>query len=141
MQGLDITLAHTTTATTAKTKNVSINLTVVIQHGGIARYGKVVIDMRLIDADALIARCGSWYTEEGTEEGFIRILKNIVDMMPTIEPERKKGRWIDETFKPWGLVHHPYKCDQCGEHSETNSNYCPNCGARMVQEGEDNERA
>ena len=45
--------------------------------------------MRLIDADALIARCGSWYTEEGPEEGFIGILKNIVDMMPTIEPERK----------------------------------------------------
>ena len=45
--------------------------------------------------------------------------------------ERKKGRWIDETFKPWGLVHHPYKCDQCGEHSEADSDFCPNCGAEM----------
>ena len=47
------------------------------------------------------------------------------------QPERKKGKWIDETFKPWGLVHHPYKCDQCGEHSEADSDFCPNCGADM----------
>ena len=47
------------------------------------------------------------------------------------QPEQKKGKWIDETFKPWGLVHHPYKCDQCGEHSECDSEYCPNCGAKM----------
>lgn len=49
--------------------------------------------------------------------------------------KRKKGKWIDETFKSWGLVFHPYKCDQCGEHSEADSDYCPNCGARM--RGED----
>lgn len=54
--------------------------------------------------------------------------------MPSAQPERKKGKWIDEIFKPWGLVHHPYKCDQCGEHSEADSDFCPNCGARM--EGE-----
>lgn len=48
------------------------------------------------------------------------------------DEDRKTGKWIDETFEPWGLVHHPYKCDQCYEHSETDSNYCPNCGAQMV---------
>lgn len=51
--------------------------------------------------------------------------------LPSVEP--KHGRWIDETFKPWGLVHHPYKCDQCGEHSEATSDFCPNCGARMEE--------
>lgn len=56
--------------------------------------------MRLIDADALIARCGSWYTEEGTEEGFIGTLKNILDLMPTIEPERKV-----EELLPDGTLH------------------------------------
>ena len=48
MQGLDITLAHTTTATPAKTKNVSINLTGEIQCGGIVCYGKVATDMRML---------------------------------------------------------------------------------------------
>lgn len=51
-----------------------------------------------------------------------------------VRAERKKGEWIDETFEPWGLVYHPYKCDQCGEHSETISNFCPNCGAKMEVE-------
>lgn len=51
--------------------------------------------------------------------------------LPSAQPERKRGKWIDETFKPWGLVHHPYKCDQCGNHSEANSNFCPNCGCQM----------
>lgn len=50
--------------------------------------------MRLIDADALIAKCGNWYTEEGTEEGFIGALKSLLDKQPTIEPE---PHWIPVT--------------------------------------------
>ena len=57
-----------------------------------------------------------------------------VDAVPVVH-----GRWIDETFKAWGLVHHPYKCDQCGYHSEAPSDYCPDCGARMDgEDGDDN---
>lgn len=63
-----------------------------------------------------------------TEKDVTRLLS-----LPTIEPERKKGKWIDETLKPWGLVYHPYRCDQCGDHSEADSNFCPNCGARMTE--------
>lgn len=54
-----------------------------------------------------------------------------LEHLPSAEP--KTGKWIDETFKPWGLVYHPYKCDQCGEHSEATSNFCPWCGARMYE--------
>lgn len=43
----------------------------------------------------------------------------------------RHGKWIDETFEPWGLVHHPFKCNICGEHAEYSSLYCPNCGALM----------
>ena len=50
--------------------------------------------MRPIDADALIDKYGDWYTEEGMEEGYIGTIKGIVDSMPTIEPERKTGKWI-----------------------------------------------
>ena len=46
---------------------------------------------RAIDADALIAKCGNWYVEEGTEEGFISNLKHLIDLQPTIEPE---PHWI-----------------------------------------------
>ena len=81
--------------------------------------------MRLINADALMEHV---YRDRLNNR---ELIAEMVRNAPTIEPERKTGRWIDETFKPWGLVHHPYKCDQCGEHSEADSNYCPNCGARM----------
>ena len=47
--------------------------------------------MRLIDADDLIAKYGNWYTEEGTEEGFIGVIKDLVEHMPTIELEL---RWV-----------------------------------------------
>lgn len=81
--------------------------------------------MRLIDADA----CESYFYEHLDDSGMAAAM-NAINDMPTIEP-RKRGKWIDETFKPWGLVHHPYKCDQCGEHSESDSDFCPNCGADM----------
>lgn len=56
--------------------------------------------MRMIDADALIKKCGEWYTEEGTEEGFIGTVKNLIDAQPTIEPGRKTGQWIPFQTRP-----------------------------------------
>ena len=37
---------------------------------------------KLIDADALIEKCGDWYTEEGTEEGFIGTVKQLLELQP-----------------------------------------------------------
>lgn len=65
--------------------------------------------MRLIDADALIEKCGGWYVEEGTESGFIGTLKNLLATEPTIQPERKKGEWIEISS-----INHTYKCSECG---------------------------
>ena len=97
--------------------------------------------MRLIDADALIARCGSWYTEEGTEEGFIGTLKNIVDMMPTIEPERKKGKWECHYSRPNVYEDLYWHCSECGykndnQYANVYHKFCPNCGADMRGEQE-----
>ena len=39
---------------------------------------------KLIDADALIAKYGDWYTEEGTEEGFIGTLEMLLKDVPTV---------------------------------------------------------
>lgn len=38
----------------------------------------------LIDADALIAKCGDWYTEEGTETGFIGTIGMLLKDAPTV---------------------------------------------------------
>lgn len=39
---------------------------------------------RLIDADAVINKYGEWYTEEGSEEGFIGTIKDIINLVPTV---------------------------------------------------------
>ena len=39
---------------------------------------------RLVDVDALIAKYGDWYTEEGKEEGFIGTLKMLLEDAPTV---------------------------------------------------------
>lgn len=89
--------------------------------------------MRLIDADMCMEKIKDMpitYDAE-TVQRCIEVLSNA----PTIDAEPvRHGKWIDETFKPWGLVHHPFKCNLCGEHAEFASPYCPNCGARMDEE-------
>lgn len=96
---------------------------------------------RLIDADELIKWIEDRYEitwETDTYEGGIKdacsdMLKKI-DNMPTIEPERKKGRWTDNNacpfcgFQPW-----------YGRDIHTLS-YCPNCGADMRGEGNEINR-
>lgn len=90
--------------------------------------------MRLIDADALTEKYGDWYTEEGTEEGYIGTIKGIVESMPTIE-ERKKGKWIrhDEIKNIYGGIY--IECSECGEKYVVqyieNEKFCRNCGADM----------
>ena len=46
---------------------------------------------RLINADALTNKYGDWYTEEGTEVGFIGSLKTLIDLQPTIDAQ---PHWI-----------------------------------------------
>lgn len=94
---------------------------------------------RLIDADALIPMMK--YATTDSEIGVFPIkigfnaITEVINNAPTIDAEPvRHGKWIDETFKPWGLVHHPFKCNLCGEHAEFASPYCPQCGSRMDKE-------
>lgn len=86
----------------------------------------------LISRQAAIELIENEYRKWGDEYGVSDVLCDLSDM-PSAEPQRKKGKWVDETFEfePWWVVHHPYKCNQCGERSEEDSNFCPNCGAEM----------
>lgn len=60
---------------------------------------------------------------------------------PTIEPERKKGKWVGaieyckhleettgERYQPSGLAGMIY-CNQCWHASDRRSNYCRECGS------------
>ena len=75
----------------------------------------------------------------------ITLAKAIVNEIPSAEPERKKGKWIDEKINSY--TSRTY-CSECGSsapfvyesddyygnhaHGETaKTKFCPNCGADM----------
>lgn len=79
--------------------------------------------MRLIDADVI-----------KIPKGFFEKVDNVpkfydwLDDQPTVDPV-KHGRWtkIGHIENTW-LVS---KCSECGYQTIDAGNYCPNCGARM----------
>lgn len=83
---------------------------------------------RLIDADALIEAMTKFSNATGEDMTHGIFYANIA---PTIDAEPvRHGKWILG------------KCNRCGEHAPFwsmattyyESNYCPNCGARMDEE-------
>lgn len=99
--------------------------------------------MRLIDADELRAEFKTptdWFDSKQVLTHVTGIWATI-DNAPTIEPERKTGKWIHH--KPFDCEHH--NCNTCiecsccgtwfGADSYAQTNYCPNCGAYMRGEG------
>ena len=89
--------------------------------------------MRLIDADA----CESYFWEHLDDNGMAAAM-NAINDMPTIEPERKKGRWIKKTIKK--KIENDYSCSECGRHVSVMRGYdvrlvypfC-HCGAEMTE--------
>lgn len=95
--------------------------------------------MRLIDADAFKRdvknRCvlspldAPWPLAYGDTDLF-----EIIDATPTAEPI-KHGRW--ETTRPDAPMFGFYYCSECGRRrTSPQDNYCPNCGAKMIDEVE-----
>ena len=91
----------------------------------------------------VVEECGEWYVEEGTEEGFIGTVSQMLNMFsPADVAPVRNGHWVatgDEPFEVW-------ECDRCGFEIDGSGcidpeayrdvyNFCPNCGAKM--DGED----
>ena len=85
--------------------------------------------MRLIDADALIHELNnSHYPGAPYIDAGISIAIGKVCDAPTIETERKTGKWITQEFGSWT------ECPECHELYDipiAYSNFCPNCGLKM----------
>lgn len=97
--------------------------------------------MRTIDADALEARMYHDAFETDTDMQrwdsgcWIRykMFEKAIVEAPTIEPERKTGKWLphycEEDGEKDGI-----ECSECGSWywcGGKTLNYCPDCGARM----------
>lgn len=102
--------------------------------------------MRLIDADMLMKEFAK-FVRASNNSDFARIptwndAVSLVESAPTIEPERKKGRWVRITQ---GAIPEKYMCPFCHRTIENDSvesllsmrfPFC-HCGADM-REGEQN---
>ena len=83
-----------------------------------------VTNIGIVDADG--------YAVDDYDER-VKIWTERFSGIPSAEPERKKGKWIDTTWK------HTYKCSECGNFLEFHgvnagrgdANFCPNCGVDM----------
>lgn len=88
--------------------------------------------MRCIDADALEPDA-DYYEGDYWAVSIVQIHN-----APTIEPERKKGRWIKKTIKK--KIENDYSCSECGRHVSVMRGYdvrlvypfC-HCGAEMTE--------
>ena len=77
-----------------------------------------------------ITRDGVRLEREGAYEMMICTAKqwavDLIDDLPSVTPERKKGKWIDRTS---GFTIN-LGCDQCGEIvHKYGCRFCPNCGS------------
>ena len=61
----------------------------------------------------------------------------VLESLPAADVEPlKRGRWIEQEKYTFGVM---YDCSLCGNRILDNGhswNYCPNCGARMVEEAD-----
>ena len=64
-----------------------------------------------------------------------KVIEMLNNLSP-VTPKEKTGHWIRVTDKAGYLV---WECDKCGWQQKFNTNFCPDCGAKMVepQESED----
>ena len=51
-----------------------------------------------------------------------------IEKLPSAEPERKRGEWIDKSGGIEGAWNY---CSVCGEQAIDLYDFCPNCGADM----------
>ena len=103
--------------------------------------------MRLIDADALQEELrNSWIRKAKMPmeaDPFLAFAMNDIDNAPTIDAEPvKHGEWKKVKGADGGYT--DFRCSNCRRYRFHNGEmlkkylYCPNCGAKMYKEIEDN---
>lgn len=63
----------------------------------------------------------------------VRLARNIIEDLPSTEPERKTGTWVKtgQSFV-YPDKFRNYMCSECGcDIEKMKYNYCPWCGAKM----------
>lgn len=77
--------------------------------------------------------------EDRTIENYKELLKECYEVLPSVKPQEKTGHW-KEPRNPYDIdgTYYCY-CDNCGGDAHEMTDFCPNCGCRMVEEQESEE--
>ena len=59
--------------------------------------------------------------------GIVDALQSVIKDIPSAEPKRKKGEWVDYKDGKWIYA----QCSECKTIHDVQSAYCPTCGADM----------
>lgn len=66
------------------------------------------------------------------------IFRDRIEQLPSVRPQEQTGHWTRISMDRYTThAQYWYECDKCGVHNLGNTDFCPNCGARM--ESEDKE--
>ena len=74
------------------------------------------------------------------EQADFDFYKSQIESLPTIEvsdkadrPSRAEGKWIEHKYAEEydGLMQSNFECSKCRDWLREQTNYCPNCGAKM----------
>ena len=87
-------------------------------------------EVRLIDANALIAEYDRVHTGSPGRARTLMEDAHTVDAVPVVH-----GRWEPWAIQPNGFIG-SYCCTACKMVSMNDSDYCPNCGAKMDGDGD-----
>ena len=77
------------------------------------------------------------------EAVYSEVMEGALLELPSAQPERKRGTWIEDDDGWDGII---WRCSECdavfaltdGTPEENEYNYCPHCGAKMeVNDGSD----
>ena len=75
------------------------------------------------------------FTTTAPQMSVIRIYEavEILDAMPTVQPEPKEGHWKKDESDDCPIVFQQFRiCSVCGTIEMSETNYCPHCGAKMT---------
>lgn len=89
--------------------------------------------MRLIDADAFERNMQNEWERNEISNGEWIHFREMLSNEPTIEPERKTGKWklCKEKSDFSETVYAFYECSNCEQLAVKDYDFCPYCGADM----------
>jgi rubrerythrin len=69
-------------------------------------------------------------------------MRDDIKALPSVTPQPKIGRWIADVDR-WGDIVttvNGYRCSECNAFNTDKDNFCPNCGAKMLEPQESEVR-